>query len=373
MFMILMYARFDNFLLFRDFEIDLSYPKKIVNSTIPEEHLNGFPSFRYRKLLIIMGANATGKTAFGRTLMGIYNFISRKEASHVASLVSDRAKPASFTIDLVIEDRLYRIDSEISFKDTESAQFNIKTAVNSERILPKDSYESCLRRMIAHRSQFNPDYVSELGKIEDLTWIFAYSIDTVGKQNSISPVDSSMYCKCLEDVLKALDPRLRKVSVVENSSNAFVIDGDGFNTILQDGKLTNPDVLSSGTREGIDIASVLASMKLHASSFYFCDEKFSHIHSEAEKAFLSLMSDLIGPDEQLLFTTHNSDILDMDYPKHSFVFLRRNKYEDNNITAVYASDYIKKNSVSLRTAVENDLFMSSPDVSAIYGLADYLR
>lgn len=32
------------------------------------------------------------------------------------------------------------------------------------------------------------------------------------------------------------------------------------------------------------------------------------------------MLDRIGDDEQLIFTTHNTDMLDLNLPKHSYVF-----------------------------------------------------
>ena len=54
--------------------MNLSYPKKIVNSSIENEFLTGFTNFRYKKVNILMGANATGKTSFGKMLMNIFHF-----------------------------------------------------------------------------------------------------------------------------------------------------------------------------------------------------------------------------------------------------------------------------------------------------------
>ena len=102
----------------------------------------------------------------------------------------------------------------------------------------------------------------------------------------------------------------------------------------------------------------------------FCDEKFSHLHSAAEKAFLSLLIDLIGPNQQMFFTTHNTDVLDMNIPFHSYAFLRRDEYDENRVTSVFASDYLKKNNVSLKNAVENDLFSTNPDTDDIYRISD---
>ena len=72
--MVILNIKLDNFLLFNDFTMNLSYPKKPVNSSIVDEHLADRPNFRYKKLIVLMGANATGKTALGKILMGMFCF-----------------------------------------------------------------------------------------------------------------------------------------------------------------------------------------------------------------------------------------------------------------------------------------------------------
>ena len=112
--MVVMNVKINNLLLFRDFELKMSYPKKIVGSTISEECLSERPNFRYKKLIVLMGPNATGKTALGKVLMGIFNFIVRKNADHVTKLIDDNTKEASFEIDLAFPtNELYRITALI--------------------------------------------------------------------------------------------------------------------------------------------------------------------------------------------------------------------------------------------------------------------
>ena len=50
--MVLMNIKLDNFILFDNFELCTSYPKKIVDSGIGEEYLKGHSNFRYKKLVI---------------------------------------------------------------------------------------------------------------------------------------------------------------------------------------------------------------------------------------------------------------------------------------------------------------------------------
>lgn len=62
------------------------------------------------------------------------------------------------------------------------------------------------------------------------------------------------------------------------------------------------------------------------------DEKFTFIHSDMEKAFLSVIIEALNENTQAFFTTHNTD--------------------------------------SLKNAVENDLFSAAPSTDLIFDLLD---
>ena len=72
--MIVLKSKLNNIFGFDDFEFCFSYPKKIINSLIEEEHLRERPNFRYKKAVILMGSNATGKTSFGKALKLYWSF-----------------------------------------------------------------------------------------------------------------------------------------------------------------------------------------------------------------------------------------------------------------------------------------------------------
>ena len=80
--MVVLDVRLDNLYAFKNFHLNFAYPKKIVGSCIKDEHLANRPNFRYKKVNIIMGANASGKTSFGRALMNIFNFIDAYSTDH---------------------------------------------------------------------------------------------------------------------------------------------------------------------------------------------------------------------------------------------------------------------------------------------------
>ena len=371
--MIVMNIYLDNVMAFKNFHMNMSYPKKIVNSYIEEEFLKDHPNFRYKKVNILMGANASGKTSFGRMLMNIFNFMDKKEMDRVTRAICDTSKKATFSIDFIsIEgDCLYRVTTRIDPKTKETYKdTDVNICVNYVKIGAKDSYESCSKRLSEQDCTMNKNFVEELGKIKGLSWLFEYPAD-FGVVNKYSTYGSSTYLKVLENTLKALDTSIVKVERLRDVEKSFVIRMKNQDVIMQDGELTKGDILSSGTKAGIAIAGIVTAIINGDNGFYYCDEKFSYIHTDIEKAFLSLMIQCLRKNDQLFFTTHNTDILDLPLPKHTFTFLKKDVQDDTEtIKSVNASEFLKRSTDSVKNAVENDLFSAAPSTELIYQLEE---
>ena len=369
--MVVLDVRLDNFYAFKNFHMNLTYPKKIVGSCIKEEHLANRPNFRYKKVNIIMGANASGKTTFGRMLMNIFNFIDKKNYELLTDAICDRSKEAAFALDIAFRSNiLYRISCTITpCTEEKYSPENFKVEIRTENIQAKDSYEMCVRRM-EEKPYFPEDsYIDELEKIERLDWMFEYPEDT--KRFLRLPDKDEKFRYVLENLLKALDPSIIAVDTSKEMKNTYVIRLKDQDVVLQSGSRFDTNLLSSGTKAGVEVARVIAALIQGHYTFYYCDEKFSYIHSDIEKAVLSLMIDYISSNDQLFFTTHNTDILDMNLPKHSFAFLRKDvSNTDCPITCIEASSLLKRNTDSLKNAVENDLFSCAPSVDLIFAIAD---
>ena len=372
--MVILNIQLDNLLLYRNFTMNLSYPKKPVHTTIENEYLEGRPNFRYKKLIVLMGANATGKTALGKVLMGIFNFISKKEANSILPMIDNCQLPASFSIDLAFSDHmLYRVSADIQAKKNSNEEYDsddLTVTVQKVKINANDSYETCVQRLIRTETEKEDFYVKTLESVPALSWYFEHPFASEGRQRAIDPTNPHLYAGILQQTLQTLDPRILKVEEIHTVKNTFAIVYPNNTVLIQDGIIASPDKLSSGTKDGVGLAQLITGMKLNAHEFYYCDEKFSHIHTEIEKTFLSVMIELLGPNQQLFFTTHNLDILEMGLPLHSYAFLRRSDTSDHQISTAFASDYLKKNNVSLRNAVENDLFSTVPSTSEIFRLID---
>ena len=368
--MVILDVRLHNLYAFKNFHMNLTYPKKIVGSSIPEEYLAGHPNFRYKKVNIIMGANASGKTTFGRALMSIFNFLHKKNDRFVTDIIGDRKQEASFSVDMACGyNMFYRISCKIAPSEGDKyTEDNINLAIRKAKILSKDSYESCVKRLEEAPYQPEENYIKELARVGSLDWLFMYPD---GAQTLRFHQDEEKFCQILEGILKALDPSIREVKESADVENAYVIRLQDKAIILQDGEKFDTNFLSSGTKSGAKIAEMVSAMKHGKCGFYYCDEKFSYIHSDLEKAILSLMIDSLRVNNQLFFTTHNTEILDLDLPKHSFTFLCKDiTDEEHPINCISASEVLKRNTDSLKNAVENDMFACAPAVDLVFAIAD---
>ena len=357
--MIILNLNLQNFYNFNNFSIDMSFPKKIINSTLGEETLPGRPGFRYKKAIVLMGANATGKTCLGRAIKNFCDFINESNPAFIHSMICDKSKEASLQVDFINRDNIL---SRLAIKV--SGQI-LDYSLSEAYIGVKDTYERAAAKL-------EPVEVTDVFSLKDHTgridYKFAYP--EIERKMATDKIDSNTFLKVLNAVLSTLDPTLGNVRIAEGLTNSYIIKKSDSEIIIQDGKLLNKELLSSGTIEGVDIALFLASMLGEGRNLYYCDEHFSYVQTEIEKRLFQLMVGKLKDGEQLFFTTHNMDMLDLNLPKHAFALLRRE--ENGSPSVVFVSELLKRSTDSVRCAVENDAFSSLPDLSALDELeADY--
>lgn len=371
--MIIMNLKIHNFLAFYGFEVNFSYPKKIVDSYIENEHLKGHPNFRYKKVNIIMGANASGKTSLGRMIMNAVSFIDTKRFEYLTDCINNTSKKAFLSMDFIGNGEvMYNMSvSILPIKGEKYTPDQIQVSVSKVKINSRDSYETCKARLNTEVSPAHINYTTMLNEIEPLRYCFQYPVDADGEYQLHDVKNPKVYSMIMEKILKALDSAIDKVEPLTEVDNSFVIRMGNRSFILKDGELTNRAFLSSGTKSGIAISYMLYAMKEEEQGFYYCDEKFSYIHSDIEKAIVSIMIEALGDNNQLFFTTHNTDMLDLPLPKHSFLFLKKDvTNKEMPITCISAATVLKKNTDSVRKAVENDLFSTAPSTDLIFELSE---
>lgn len=362
--MIVMSVALDNLYGFKDFSVNFSYPKKLVRSTLAHEHLSDRPTFKYKKIVVVMGGNATGKTTFGKALMGIFNFITRKDVSALTEQICDKSKPAYFCLEFVVKEKtLWRVDTNVLAAD-ERGQYKASNFISSVKQTPigkRDTYERCKTRLDEQETEHG-SFIELFDTIEPFGWYFTFPDDGATTVRTLNE-NPEVFEQILDVVFRTLDPSIKHVHKSKEMENAYIIKHASFDVMIQDGKLHDgSQALSTGTLNGIDIALLLSAIMSHQYGWYYCDEKYSFIQSDIEQTLFALMMDHLGQDEQFFFTTHNSDVLDMNLPHHSFLFLQK---EADCIYPIFASEHLKRNTDNLRSAMINDVFSIKPNMELL--------
>ena len=357
-----------NMYAFQNFHMNMSYPKKIVDSTIENEFLEERPNFRYKKVNIIMGGNATGKTTLGKLLMAFTNYFVDGNYARFTNTIDDCNKQGSLIVDFVAEENaLCRFELLVMPKTEERYTENhVTTKIWCTPIGVKDSYETCAKRL---DDKAGKEITTE--EIDTEGWYFTYPQDVWNTKTYSVVEEEEKYIYILEQTLKTLDPSIEKVIKIKELENAYAIKLKNRSVIIQDGKISQGEILSSGTKAGLDISYVIASLMCDLHDLYYCDELFSYVNSDVEKACLSIFIDKLTDRKQLFFTTHNTEILDMQLPKHSFSFLKKDVNDaEMPIKCINAAQYLKRNTDSLKHAVENDLFCTAPELHRLYEITE---
>lgn len=354
--MIIMNLEVNNFFGFDDFKINFSYPKKIVNSTIPNEFLVDKPNFRYKKVNIIMGSNASGKTSLGKMIEVILKFLKTRNILIFLEYIKDGDEDASFSMDFLLDSsKLYRLDFKNSIKSKPDRPLFM---LSSAKINKNDSYESCLKKLKLHN--FNEEWDKIFAPYN---WLFLFTDTNLFQEVKFG---KEMDINVFNSVIKSLDNSIIDVTKSNEFDDGYIINSRNGKVAVQNGEVIRNNILSSGTQAGIDISYLVSSIINGNHSLYYCDEKFSFVHSDVEEALLSLMISKIKDGCQLFFTSHNLELLDLNLPLHSFTFLRN----EDKIEPVYTSDFIKKNDISLKNQVKNDVFNISPNLDEIFKIEE---
>ena len=243
--MIIMDIKVDNIYAFKDFHINMSYPKKIVNSTIENEFLEERTNFRYKKVNIIMGTNATGKTTMGKLLMLFTNYLNDGGYKRFTNRIADVKKAAKLQIDFVTnENLLYRFEMNVGPKTQKSyTEEDVDIKIFYTPIETRDSYETCASRLDMYECE-----ETTYEKVNTNGWKFSYPIDSSGDKVYSTIEENSKYIYILQQILKTLDSSVEEVVKVSEVENTYVIKWKNCSAIIKDGKIANGEVMSSGTK-----------------------------------------------------------------------------------------------------------------------------
>ncbi len=383
--MIILRIACDNIYMFQKFNLDLTYNRRINHPLAQNDLLFPNSRIKVRKNLVIMGANASGKTTFGKLLRFVLNYINGKSFEHapddvIAGIQCNKKKPATFEIEFVIDHIAYLLKAEFDNQrliHEELLYCGINTSDNitalreklaSRRIDPGHNItpEKTRTGLASVLFSSNPTETTDFIK-RHISYSFRISLF---RSNSIDyPISPNI--ERINRILPRIDNSVKQVegllgSKDKTKTNSYLIKfTNGDLLTVPDGDLRHcGERLSHGTFESINFISLLDDLQSEDyNGVFYVDEQLSHIHSELE-AYLIRQAFLQKKDtNQLFFTTHNIEILDLNIPVNSFIFFHRDKKGWNE--AIFPSNRLNKNDRSLRGYYENDYFGILPDYSIL--------
>lgn len=380
----------DNLFSFGKATLDLTYQRPIQDSTITNEYLSDRPKFYVRKVCILSGTNASGKTSLGKLLNFVQNFIILQEnaIANFHEHIYQKNKPACLRVEFATptSHRLHRLQLDIlpnqanigftyaqvaiGIKDSVAKVRNrlndiwqTKTAIRNTRYITSYTTE---KYSIALSNLFE-----EFKKEVKCGWLYVLSNNELSQNFEDIPDINLIDIKILKAILQTFDKSIINVlpSSDETGLNGYSIKFGNHDTLLMDlqGKIANAERLSKGTYDAIMVAEFISRVLSdyeHSDipDTYFLDEKMAFAHSELEQAIVNLIIEKLQPNSQFFYTTHNYDILEMNLPIHSYVFLKK----DNEYSQFVQPEILfKKNDRKLLNYVKNDVFSTLPDTTEI--------
>ena len=371
--MIFLKLKIDNFYMFKDTELDLTYPKKIKNSTLEGEFLKDFPNIKYKKVCIFMGANASGKTSLGRMFCTINNYLAGRPIESVPDKICQKNKSASFEVIYVTPEtkQIHKLTAEFNIQGLISEQYQVcklkktyslvQTLSDINNSEAKFTFNKQDKRNIENPGFNSAAHTLGYDLCPHVSWHYMFS-----EFNTSTELKKSIDTKLLKEILYTFDSSITGVTKIQKSHNSYVITfSNKDSVILEDGHISNHERLSRGTLESIEVAVFIDSLINREDGIFFLDEKMAYSHSEVEIAILNLMIEKLKENSQLFYTSHNYDVLEMNLPSHSYTFMRKDPFV--KIAHPEKMGYTQ-NDRKLLGYVKNDVFNTLPDTSKIEAL-----
>lgn len=381
--MVILRVACDNFYMFKNFELDLTYSRKVNHPLSKDDELFEGSRIKVRKNLIVMGANAAGKTTFGKLLCAILNFIRGNNLDDqyfsLEKIQYDKSRDASFEIEFFVNGVAYLLKA--SFRD-----YNLQQEqVFRQKVYPTYSIQklrnrlrtsSAIETFDANDKQMNIGFksfafsVSKPSKFDESVKRLGFWFMLSEPISNATVYRSEVDVEFLDKMLPAIDNSVKSVKrlQVEGDStptNSYQISfkNNETLTVLNGDLKTCGYRLSHGTFESIDFVFSLSVLRKGLASIFYIDERLSHMHPELE-IYLARQAFLQKPkDAQLFFTTHDTELFDLNAPNASYMIFRRNSEGFNEV--IFVSDKLSKNDRNLRNYYENDYFEVIPDYSVL--------
>ena len=282
--MILLNMKIDNICMFNNFEIDFTIDRLQGESIVGNERIKCAPNIKYKKLNIIMGGNATGKTTFGKVICEMENLLLGRPSS-IIKKIYDKKMDSSCEI-LFVEGK-YLFNYLLEVKENKYIEKLKYTKLRKSKNL--DSHKKYLEKEPSIETS-NDVYSFEkdkliISKVIDsffeeeksdfklfFTKNFAYYFRFASfTENSINPNISDELLKETEKILKIIDNSIDSIRTIESTSlnnkdndnikedDYYIVFKNGERVLVEESNPKNikDNRLSQGTIEAIEMSYIL--------------------------------------------------------------------------------------------------------------------
>lgn len=388
--MIITRLSIDNLFSFKEAVIDFSIKRKLAHSSIPDEHLIGFPNFRFKRVCIISGSNASGKTALGKILYAVQRLLFFKEwdMHSLRPYIHTKQVSANIEVEFVIpqgqQTRLHRLEIVLGAQELQRIKYRDIPLRRTDTVAAaRARLDSDVGTQIRRAEFVAGGSLSVLDEIKDYlvrpNYSLYYLLSNVGMDRPIIAkeyIDGQL--RLLTNIITSFDSSVESVDELKKEDELAgyqVIFNNGDSVLLDmDGDVTDKERLSKGTYEGIQVAFFILRIMADKRGFietekavctYYMDEKMAYVHTELEQAILNLIIEHLAPQAQFFYTTHNYDVLGMNLPVHSYLLMNK---EDGYTKIIQPEEMLQKNDRKLLNYIKNDVFGSTPDTNKIWEL-----
>ena len=363
-----------NFLLFNDFPLDFTQENRKNRAfQLENGNLKGRDSFKFKKFSFLVGSHSSGKTLISKLLYDFFLFLETKEYKYLTRNINNTKMPAVFCCELVlkgviskkVELILYRIRVVVTPKKEgeEYSSKNLQVNVNPSIINHNDIYRTKKTTHYVYGSSIN----RELNKIKCpvTQYYHVFDKDTIFNINT----SSNKYKIVLEAFLKTLEPSIKSIKlcdlnniIIENSKEKIQYSFEN----IENSYYGKQFIISKY------LTDIIFALKGSRGAVFYLDDVCSSLNTDLELAFIRVLIKAINVPKniQVIYTTKNTDITDIELHRSSFMFLRRNKdSEEKDILVTYGSEYKftagSKGTYGLSSAIKLNRLKTKFDVSLI--------
>ena len=219
----------DNIFSFGKATLDLTYPRPITDSTITHEYLTDRPKFYVRKVCILSGANASGKTSLGILLNFVQSFIvlQEKASTQFHAHVYHKNKSAQLQVEFATpkSHRLHRLQLDIlpNQANLDFIYAQVAIGVNDsvgmvrKRLDKVWSEKTALRKTRYITSYTDEKYPTALSNIFDefkkevqCGWLYVFSNNESSQNLKLTSNSSLININVLKTVLQTFDKSITR-------------------------------------------------------------------------------------------------------------------------------------------------------------------